>query len=73
MNTPSYRTKSIMNKGGTLAIKGLPYEEGQEVEVVVSPRVRRQQLQDRYPLRGKPVRYVDPFDGVVDDDWDALK
>jgi len=62
-----------MNKGGTLTIEGVPYEEGQEVEVVVSLPAQGQALQDRYPLRGKPVRYLDPFDGVVDEDWDALK
>ena len=25
------------------------------------------------PLRGKPVRYVDPFESIAEYNWDALK
>ncbi len=27
----------------------------------------------RYPLRGKPMRYTDPFGSVAEEDWDALR
>ncbi len=26
----------------------------------------------RYPLRSKPIRYSDPFDGVAEDDWQKM-
>ena len=26
-----------------------------------------------YPLRGKPIRYTDPFGGVAEEDWEALR
>jgi pyruvate-formate lyase-activating enzyme len=26
----------------------------------------------RYPLRGKPLRYVMPLESVAEEDWDAL-
>ena len=28
---------------------------------------------DPYPLRGKTIQYIDPFDSVAEDDWDLLK
>ena len=27
----------------------------------------------KYPLRGKPVIYCDPFEGVAISEWEALK
>ncbi len=27
----------------------------------------------RYPLHGKPVRYIRPFDSVAEDEWQALR
>ena len=26
-----------------------------------------------YPLRGKPVAYIDPFEPVAQNDWDAQR
>jgi hypothetical protein len=27
----------------------------------------------RYPLRGKPIRYINPFESVAENDWDVLR
>jgi len=27
----------------------------------------------RYPLRGKPIRYIDPIEPVAEEDWEALR
>ena len=27
----------------------------------------------KYPLRGTPIRYIDPFEPVADEDWEALR
>jgi hypothetical protein len=35
---------------------------------------RQQITQDfKYPLRGKPVQYQEPFEPVATSDWDVLK
>ena len=67
------RLEATVAKGGTLAVKGLPFSTGDKVEVIVRGRQREQKHSTRYPLRGKPVRYVAPFKGVAEEDWDALK
>jgi hypothetical protein len=43
------------------------------VEVIVRGFVAARGNADRYPLRGKPVRYVDPFGPVAQEDWDVLR
>ena len=57
---------------GTLTIKGLPSLAGHKVEVIVRDR-SAPQAKSRYPLRGQPVHYERPFDGVAEGDWDALR
>jgi hypothetical protein len=68
----TYRTKTLVTKGGKLSIKGLPFQAGETVEVIV----RRGKFTTRvpkYPLRGKPVIYRQPFKGVAISDWEAVR
>jgi hypothetical protein len=69
----TYRIEATVLKNGTLTIKGLPFQAGDKVEVIVSSQEQERKTNGRYPLRGKPVRYVDPFKGVAEDDWEALR
>jgi hypothetical protein len=67
-----YRVETKVQGDGTLTLQGLPFQGGDEVEVIV--RARRQVCESRdYPLRGKPVRYLWPFEGVDTDEWKALQ
>lgn len=69
----SYRIHTTVSDDGTLIIKKLPFKAGDKVEVLVrGPQSKRENGQ-RYPLRGKPIQYVDPFESVAEDDWDALR
>lgn len=68
----AYRTETIISQDGKLLIKGLPFRKGDAVEVIVLTQ-QRQHFGDRYPLRGKPVEYLNPHDGVADDEWEALQ
>ena len=43
------------------------------VEVIVRRYKHGKGEGKRYPLRGKPVRYTDPFGSVAEEDWEALK
>ena len=54
-------------------IKELPFPAGDKVEVVVRSSKRRKKRGERYPLRGKPIGYIDPFKSVAEEDWAVLK
>lgn len=68
-----YRVETAVSNDGTLTVKGLPFQAGDKVEVIVRSREREQEHSERYPLHDKPIRYVDPLDSVAEDDWDVLK
>ncbi|NOZ30113.1 MAG: hypothetical protein GXP39_18945 [Chloroflexi bacterium] len=69
----AYRIETVVAQDGTLIIRGLPFRAGEEVEVIILSRFRKPKEKERYPLRGKPVRYLAPFDSVAEDDWEALQ
>jgi len=69
----TYRVKTTIAKDGMLAIKDLPFAAGDAVEVIVRSEKRGQKPGKRYPLRGKPVRYLEPFQSVAEEDWEVLK
>ena len=67
-----YRIETTITEDGSLAIRGLPFAAGEKVEVTIrnqpAPASRA-----KYPLRGQPLEYRDPFASAADGDWDALK
>ena len=65
-----YRSETIVLPDGSLSIKGLPFQAGDEVEVIVRPYQRKQKLNGRYSLRG--ITYLEPFKSVAEDQWEAL-
>lgn len=67
-----YRAETTVSSDGTLTIVGLPFRAGDKVQVVVSDK-RELTGSERYPLRGKPIRYVAPFESVSEHDWEASK
>ncbi len=66
-----YRVESRVSSDGSLTIKGLPFQAGDEVEVIVRGRKPREEGKC-YPLRGTSVRYLDPLGSVAEEDWEAL-
>lgn len=68
-----YRSETTISKDGSLSIKDLPFRSGDKVEVIVRQQYRKQKLNGRYPLRGKPITYIEPFESAVEDHWQALK
>ena len=67
-----YRLETQVSGDGTLNLEKLLFKEGDEVEVIIRAR-RHAQNVNRYPLRGKPVRYIEPFKSVDEDEWEALQ
>jgi hypothetical protein len=69
----TYRVETKVSRSRTLTIKGLPFQVGEKVEVIVRRREREREPRGRYPLRGKPIRYLDPYESVAENDWEALQ
>jgi hypothetical protein len=69
----TYRTETIISEDGTITIHGVPFRTGDRVEVIILGYSHKKKDGERYPLRGKPIRYDAPFDSVAEDDWEVLK
>ena len=67
----TFHTKTLVTKGGKVSIKGLPFRAGESVEVIVR-RGKKSTRAAKYPLRGKPVIYRDPFK-AASSDWEAMQ
>jgi hypothetical protein len=63
-----YRVETKVSSDGSLTIKGLPFQAGDRVAVIIRSRERQKEEVTCYPLRGKPIRYTDPFGRVAEDD-----
>jgi hypothetical protein len=68
-----YRVKTKVSSDKSLTLTDLPFEAGDKVEVIVRSQEHPQGNGERYPLRGKPIRYTDPFASVAEEDWEASR
>jgi hypothetical protein len=69
----AYRVETILQQDGTLTLSNLPLRAGETVEVIVLVQSPVTVERQRYPLRGMPVRYVDPTEPVAQADWEAAQ
>jgi hypothetical protein len=59
---------------GVITLRGLPIHSGESVEVLVIPNPPSSKpLGERFPLRGEPLEYLDPFEPVAEPDWASSK
>lgn len=65
----AYRTRVQIREDGSLTLNDLPFQAGEEVEVIVF----RDALDQHYALRGTPLHCVDPFESVAGGDWEVLR
>lgn len=68
----AYRVHGQVSPDGSLKLQNLPFQPGEEVEVIVLAEERRAREESRYPLRDKPLIYHDPTEPVAELDWQAL-
>jgi hypothetical protein len=68
-----YRVETTISSDGTLVIQKLPFKAGDKVEVIVHCHEHEQEHSIRYPLRGKLIRYNDPFGNVAENEWESLQ
>ena len=75
----AHRMEATLTEDGLLVLDHLPFRAGETVEVIVltNPPVSsvesRSLSEDRYPLRGTSIKYIDPFEPVAEEDWEVLQ
>lgn len=70
----AYRVESTVQPEGVLTLRNLPLPEGEKVEVIILVSPPQIEQADKYPLRGMPVIYHDPFEPAVPEtDWEVYK
>lgn len=69
----NYRTAAVVDDQRQVHLRGLPFDPGEEVEVVLQRRQASPEQVQRYPLRGLAVRYEDPFEPVAAESWEASR
>lgn len=69
----AYRLETVIQKDGSLILNHLPLKAGANVEVVILVQPAPSSRPDRYPLRGKPITYLDPLEPVAQSDWSASR
>jgi hypothetical protein len=69
-----FHVEATVGKDGTLNVFGLPFQEGQVVEVSIVPHKTAAGGTSSHPLAGLPATYIDPFEPAVPpEDWEALQ
>jgi hypothetical protein len=76
----AYKIRSIVMPDGSIVLKGLPFNVGKSVEVIVLEDVALEETVDTTPderwksLQGSVTRYDDPFESSIPlSDWDILQ
>lgn len=69
----TYRIETTVSSTGELNIRDVPFRAGERVEITIVSLPRDLRNGNRYPLRGKPFKYVAPFESVAENDWNALR
>ncbi len=69
----AYRVETTLEQDGTLTLHHLPLRAGEAVEVIILVRPAAVSPEGRYPLRGKPLVYLDPTEPVAETDWEVTR
>jgi len=69
----AYRLETIVQKDGTLILSNLPLKAGSNIEVIILVQPVTSSRPNRYPLRGKPITYLNPLAPVAQSDWNVIQ
>lgn len=74
----AYKVETVLTEDGTLLLKELPFQAGDEVEIIIleRPKTSSPSSPDRSPrsLQGSILRYDDPFEPALSpDEWEVLR
>ena len=66
----SFKTTVTVQKDGRITLDSLPFQAGEQVDVIVESASAGMHPKERFPLRGTPYRYDRPFDPAIPvEDW----
>jgi hypothetical protein len=65
----AHRVEMTINQDGTLTLKDIPFQAGDEVEVIILERPPKPSGDNPYPLRGQPLQYDAPTEPVAENEW----
>lgn len=68
----SHHVEITLDQDGKIMLDELPFRAGDTVEVIILARQIKPNGRG-YPLRGQPIKYVEPTDPVAQTDWDAIQ
>jgi len=68
----TYWIETIISPNRVLTVRGVPFRAGEKEVIILSPP-RKRERKERYPLRGKPIRCIAPFDSVAENEWGVLR
>ena len=63
-----YAYELTVGQKGTVTLTNLPFNVGEQLEVIVISRPNRQPPEKRYPFWGKPITYLNPTDPIWETD-----
>jgi hypothetical protein len=69
----AYRLETVIQQDGKLTLNNLPLKAGVAIEVIIRVQPVAISSSDRYPLRGKPIVYLNPMEPVAELDWSAMR
>jgi hypothetical protein len=73
MEMSTHRIETTINQDGTLTLNDIPFQAGDEVEVIIRERSPKTSSDNPYPLRGQPLQYDAPTEPVAEDEWSILQ
>lgn len=68
-----HRVETTLSQDKTLILQDLPFEAGDNVEIVIFKREQSEPSTEKYPLRGQKVVYLQPTEPVAGEDWNMMK
>ena len=71
MNT--YHTETLMPKDGSLILSGLPFKKGEKVDITLRTISKISDEQIEKELAGSVLSYINPFEPVSENYWEALQ
>ncbi|MEL6382055.1 MAG: hypothetical protein AAFQ89_06210 [Cyanobacteria bacterium J06626_18] len=75
----AYKLEATLTEDGALILKGLPFQAGNSVEIIILeqspiPQAKVATASSEQPLRGTVIRYDDPFEpAVAAEEWEILQ
>lgn len=69
-----HRIEIELTDNGKLLLQNLPFNKGDEVEIIILERNSAKIAPNSYPLKGTVVSYEEPFEPATSgDEWEAAR